>query len=245
MGRPLPWRACRLWVCICAAGGLSVGFPSAAGADLYLVFDRPKAHPGDHVQALYADNTGRPYPVSPIHGVRVYFVPMTHAKAARHQRPTGLPSDPLWVPLGRLDHRTRGPIRIRFVIPNVRPGTYTIGFWCRQCAPPQGATFTSAYPGTAWTNTKYSKVLRVVRPRSPTKGAVASDGGTDRLLLFGAIAAGAIVMLTLSRHRHRTGRRASFAAKRTSTTKRPSSALKEGRCPLFSSAVFDPSITRA
>jgi hypothetical protein len=177
MDRPLAWRACRLWVCICAAAGLSVGFPSAAGADLSLVFDRPVAHPGDHVEALYADKTGRPYPVAPVHGVRVYLVSMTRAKSGLHQRPTGLPHDPLWVPLGPLRHDASGMIRLRFTVPDVQRGDYTIGFWCRKCAPPQGATFTSAYPGTRWRNASFSKVLRIYRRPTP---AVLSPSGTSR-----------------------------------------------------------------
>jgi hypothetical protein len=129
---------------------------------------------------------------------------MTHAKSARHQRPTGLPHDPYWVPLGYLGHRTRGPIRIRFVIPSVRPGDYTIGFWCRRCAPPEGATFTSAYPGTAWTNTRFSKVIRVVRTQPATKRALCpSNDGRNRLAVFGAIGALGLVVLTLLRWRHR------------------------------------------
>ena len=177
MSRLLASRTHRLWVCICAAAGLGVGFPSAAAADLYLVFDQPAAHPGDHVEALYADKTGRPYPVPPVHGVRVYFVSMTRAKSGLHQRPTGLPHDPLWIPLGPLRHDRSGMIRLRFTVPDVRPGDYTIGFWCRKCAPPKGATFTSARPGTRWRNASFSKVLRIYRRSTP---AARSRSGTSR-----------------------------------------------------------------
>jgi hypothetical protein len=177
MGRVLVSRTRRLWVYTCVAAGLSVGFPSPAVADLYLVFDRPAARPGDHIEAVYADNTGRPYTVPPIHGVRVYFVPMTRAKSGLHQRPTGLPHDPLWVPLGRLRHEASGMIRLHITIPDVQPGDYTIGFWCRKCAPPQGANFTSAYPGTRWRNASFLKVLRIYRNPTP---AVVSPSGTSR-----------------------------------------------------------------
>ena len=133
----------------------------AARADLVLVFANPVAHPGVGIEAVTADRSGRPEVIPALRGIRVYFVPMTAARSPRHQRPTGVPTDPRWIPLGRLAHRRSGVIHFRFTVPDIRAGDYTLGFWCRKCAPPRGATFTAAYPGTEWTGNAFSKVIRV------------------------------------------------------------------------------------
>ena len=98
----------------------------------------------------------------PVRGVHLYFVPMSHAKSPRHQTGTGPPDDPAWLPLGPLRHTHRGVVRLSFVVPNVAPGSYTIGFWCIPCAPPKGATFTGAYPGHAATGKALTTILRVI-----------------------------------------------------------------------------------
>ena len=159
----------------------------AARGDLGLVFAHPVAHPGAMIEAVTADRTGRPEVIPAIRGIRVYFVPMTAARSPRHQRPTGLTDDPRWIPLGPLGHRQAGVIHFRFTVPDVPPGDYTIGFWCRKCAPPEGATFTDAYPGTEWTDAPFSKVVRVVGPAAPAADR-RGDTGT-RTPLFAALAA--------------------------------------------------------
>lgn len=121
-------------------------WPVAARADLLLVFTRGQAAVGQRVEVVSGDERG-PQPLPSVHGIRLYLVPMTHAKSPLHQTSTGPPRDPSWVPVGRLRHPHAGVFKFSFVIPNVAPGRYTIGFWCIPCAPPKGATFTTAYPG--------------------------------------------------------------------------------------------------
>lgn len=151
-------------VCILSGSGVGLvwlALPSVARADLSLVFGSAAAHPGDRVEVLCAERSGRLVSYPGIRRFRLYLVPMDRAKSGRHQVPSGRPTDPRWIPLGPLRHTSAGVIRFAFVVPAVRPGDYTVGFWCRQCAPPRGATFTSAYPGTRWRDARYSKVLRI------------------------------------------------------------------------------------
>lgn len=143
----------------------------AARADLILVFAHSGAHPGAVIEAVTADPTGRPEVIPALRGIRVYLVPMTAARSPRHQRPTGPPHDPRWIPLGPLGHRRPGVIRFRFTVPDVRPGDYTFGFWCRRCAPPlvrRSRTPTPAPSGRA--------------PRTPRSSASTQDRrtGADR-----------------------------------------------------------------
>jgi hypothetical protein len=42
------------------------------------------------------------------------------------------------------------------------PGDYTIGFWCKPCAPPAGAFFTTAQPGQPWTP-QQRRIVRISR----------------------------------------------------------------------------------
>ena len=160
----------------------------AVRADLVLVFANPVAYPGAVVEAVTADRTGRTEVFPALRGIRVYFVPMTAARSPRHQRPTGLPGDPRWILLRPLAHRRSGVIRFRFTVPDVRPGDYTLGFWCRKCAPPRGATFTAAYPDTEWANTPFSKVLRVLRPAGHPADGAPDVGLATWVLLFAAVA---------------------------------------------------------
>ena len=117
MGRRLASRTSRLLTCTSAAAGLSVAFPFGCERRPLPTLRpalRASRRPG-RSSLRRQDRTA----VSGllVHGVRVYFVPMTHAKSARHQRPTGLPHDPLWLPLGRLQQDTTGVIRLRFAVP--------------------------------------------------------------------------------------------------------------------------------
>jgi hypothetical protein len=172
---------------IVIGGAVWLAGAGIARADLGLVFSRPTAESGAVVEAVSAERSGRLEVFPPIRHVRVYFVPMMHARSPRHQRPTGVPDDPLWIPLGPLRHARSGVIRFRFTVPDVPPGDYTIGFWCRQCAAPKGATFTSAYPGTEWTSVGFAKVIRVVRRRAHAAGA--ATGTSTRVPLTVALAA--------------------------------------------------------
>jgi hypothetical protein len=90
---------------------------------------------------------------------------------------------------------------MRFVLPHVRPGLYTTGFWCVPCAPPEGSTFTSEYPGFtngAIAGHPYSKVLRVLRPNAGPGSA------TPRVAVAAAVVAliaSAVTVAILRRHR--------------------------------------------
>jgi hypothetical protein len=154
-----------------------LAWPVIARADLLLVFNQGHAAVGQRVEAFSGDQRG-PQPLPPVHGIRLYFVPMTHAKSPRHQTSTGPPRDPTWLPLGRMRHPRRGVFKLSFVIPNVPPGRYTIGFWCIPCAPPKGATFTGAYPGRVAIGRPFTKVLRVTRSRRRSDPVVKRSGNT-------------------------------------------------------------------
>jgi hypothetical protein len=147
-------------------GGLAgLVWPSVAAADLVLLFKQGHALPGQRVEAFSGDRRGRPYSWPTVTGVWVYFVPMSHAKSPSRQTPTGPPRDPAWIPLGRLHQDHAGVGRVVFTIPGVRPGSYTLGYWCIPCAPPQGATFTQAYPGHSANDRPYTDILRVDQPK--------------------------------------------------------------------------------
>jgi hypothetical protein len=123
-------------------------------------------------------------------------VPMDRAKSARHQLPSGRPTDPRWIPLGPLHHTSAGVISFGFDVPVVSTGDYALGVWCRQCAPPRGATFTLAYPGTPWRNAQYSKALRIARRERPPPPSSAPAISRSRVALV-AVALGLIGCLGL------------------------------------------------
>jgi hypothetical protein len=100
---------------------------------------------------------------APFSGVRVYLVPMALARSLRVQRPTGPPRNPRIVTLGPLRLTHPAVARLTFVVPRVPPGDYTIGFWCKRCAPPAGAFFTTAQPGERWKQRRPARILRVSR----------------------------------------------------------------------------------
>jgi hypothetical protein len=127
-----------------------------AQADLALWFASARAH---WEQRVRVSSPGR---YAAFSGVRVYLVPTALARSARIQKPTGPPHDRRITPLGpvHLDHSA--VLRIAFRIPRVRPGDYTIGFWCKPCAPPRGSFFTTARPGQRWTPAQH-KIVRISR----------------------------------------------------------------------------------
>jgi hypothetical protein len=146
----------RLGATLIAAIAISLATPGGARADLGLWFASPLAHWGQHVRAL------SPVRYAPFSGVRVYLVPMTLARSSLVQRSTGPPRNRRIIPLGSLELDHPGIARLSFNVPRVRPGDYTIGFWCKPCAPPKGAFFTTGQPGQRWTPTQ-RRILRVRR----------------------------------------------------------------------------------
>jgi hypothetical protein len=125
-------------------------------ADLALWFASPRAHWGQRV------HVSSPSRYAPFSGVRVYLVPMALARSASRQRPTGRPHNPRIISLGPLRLDRPGVARFSFTVPRVRPGDYTIGFWCKPCAPPAGAFFTTARPGQRWTARQH-RIVRISR----------------------------------------------------------------------------------
>src|SRR2546430_2114632 len=134
----------------------ALAIPAGAGADLALWFASPRAHWGQRVRV---SSPGR---YAPFSGVQVYLVPMALAVSGRVQRPTGPPHNRRILPLGPLRLDRPGVARLSFVVPRVAPGDYTTGFWCRPCAPPAGAFFTTAPPGRRWTPNQ-RRILRISR----------------------------------------------------------------------------------
>jgi hypothetical protein len=135
---------------------LAATFPAAALADLALWFTAPRAHWGERVRV---HSPGR---YTPFLGVRAYLVPMALARSARVQRSTGPPHNPRIISLGPIRLRHPAVVRLSFVVPHVRLGDYTIGFWCKPCAPPRGSFFTTARPDQHWTATQ-RRILRITR----------------------------------------------------------------------------------
>jgi hypothetical protein len=149
-------RTAIISITILLALAIGLAMPSAARADLALLFASPRAHWGQRVDVRSPDR------YAPFSGVRVYLVPMALARSARAQRPTGPPRNQRIIPLGplRLDHPDVA--RLSFILPHVPPGDYTMGLWCKPCAPPAGAFFTTAHPGQRWTP-KQRRILRISR----------------------------------------------------------------------------------
>lgn len=173
--------------------------PSVARADLLLVFTRGQAAVGQRVEAVSGDRRG-PQSLPPVRSIRLYLVPMARAKSPKHQTSTGPPTDPTWLPLGRLRHPHPGVYKLSFVIPHVAPGSYTIGFWCVPCAPPRGATFTGAYPGHVATGRPFTKILRVTashtRDRDSRPEASPGDGSSSRATPVIVAVAGLAILLS-------------------------------------------------
>ena len=127
-----------------------------ARADLALWFPSSRAHWDQRV------HVSSPNRYAPFAGVRVFLVPMALARSGRVQRSTGPPHNRRIIPLGRLRLEHLGFAQLWFVVPHVRPGDYTLGFWCKPCAPPAGAFFTTAPPGQPWTPGQH-RIVRINR----------------------------------------------------------------------------------
>jgi hypothetical protein len=173
------------------------GWPELAAADLGLVVKQAKAAPGDRV-LLYSGrrSDGRVVGYPPIKDVEVYFVPLSLAKLQNHLRSRGRPRDARWRPLGPPSQDEHGVIRMWITVPEVPISDYTVGFWCKKCAPPKGDFFTSAFPGQRWSGRPHYTILRVTEPHPPLSEAVpatpTSGSGSDSrvwLLVSGSVGA--------------------------------------------------------
>jgi len=121
------------------------------------LFPSPRA---DWGQRITVSSPSRYVPFS---GVRVYLVPMALARSSRVQRSTGPPRNRRIIPLGPLRLAHPAVARLLFTVPRVPPGDYTIGFWCKPCAPPRGAFFTTAQPHEQWKPKRPARILRIGR----------------------------------------------------------------------------------
>jgi hypothetical protein len=131
---------------------------SSAAAALSFTFDRASARPG---MIFVASEPG--WPSAPA-GLTVYLVPTRLPRVKpdpaggyllRHPPKDGI------VKLSRPRPTRAHRLAIRFRVPPVRPGEYTIGFWCRTCKK-GGDFFASAPWGAAWTGSP-GTVLRITR----------------------------------------------------------------------------------
>src|SRR5919204_6746995 len=165
--------SCVARVLVCAVS-IWLWSSAVAEADMFVVFRAASAHPGEQVEAFSGSSDGRPWRWPRLSGVRLYLVPMAHAKSPRHQRSEGRPRDPAWEPLGRLRQDRNGVARVSFTVPARAAGDYTIGFWCIPCGPPRGAVFTGAYPGTPWRDRPFTKILRII-PSRPSAASRATN----------------------------------------------------------------------
>jgi len=150
--------AIRLVITLLAVA-IALAITGSASADLGLWFSSPRAHWGERVHVA---SPGR---YAAFSGVRVYLVPMALARSSLVQRPTGPPHNRRIIMLGSLRLADPAVARLSFIVPHVRPGDYTLGFWCKPCAPPAGAFFTTAPPGQRWTPRQH-RIVRVSRPAS-------------------------------------------------------------------------------
>jgi hypothetical protein len=170
-------------------------FPAAVQADLYTVFDRDSAQPGQRVEVrTQGIVTGTPR-------VTVYLVPLRLAKSGAHQTSTGPPSDARWLRIGPLlpaGSQGGQEARISFVLPaTLPPGDYTIGFWCRPCAPPKGATFTSARPGQRWSQDAHlQKIIRVLPLAPATQSEPSASASASSRLWLAALGIGGLVAVS-------------------------------------------------
>ena len=154
--RPMRQRTVIFSIGVLVAFTIEFAIPSSAAADLALWFALPRAHWGQRIQVH------SPERYAPFSGVRVYLVPIALARSARVQRPTGPPHHRRIILLGPLHLDSPGVASLSFTVPHVPPGDYTMGFWCRPCAPPTGAFFTTAQPGQQWAP-KQRRILRISR----------------------------------------------------------------------------------
>jgi hypothetical protein len=193
-------RTLRSLVLILLVFTVFAGCPELAAADLGLVFKQAKAAPGDRV-LLYSGlrSTGRANAYPPIRGVEVYFVPLSLAKRQTNLRSRGRPRDARWLPLGPPRQDEHGVIRMWITVPQVPNGDYTVGFWCKKCALPEGDFFTSAFPGQRWSGRPHYTILRVKEPRPPLSEAApatptSGSGSASRVWLLALGGVGALAL---------------------------------------------------
>jgi hypothetical protein len=131
---------------------------TAAAVALAFSFDRASARVGTTVAASQPGWNGAP------DGVVAYLVPTRIPGVHPDQAGSYLlpaPPERGVVRLGKPRLTPSHRLAIRFRVPRVAPGDYTIAFWCATCAP-GGDFFASAPWGARWTGAA-GLVLRVRR----------------------------------------------------------------------------------
>jgi hypothetical protein len=128
--------------CVAASlAGLALVFAPVAGAKDGLLFDRHTAHVGDRI-------TLSTHWINHRDGVIVYLMPLAaspkwwptyQAYAPAYGKPPSLRAA---IRLGHIQPWGSGGGRLRFRVPQVAPGRYVLGFWCRPC----DTHWTSALP---------------------------------------------------------------------------------------------------
>ena len=131
---------------VLAAAAVALFVPVAAQAALSFRFDRAQARTGELVHAFQSDAEGHPAPAwQELDGVTLY---LASVKNLSHR-----------VRLGEMGTDTSGVWSVDFRVPRVRPGLYTIAFFCAPCG---NTYFASVDARERWTP-KPSGVLKVRR----------------------------------------------------------------------------------
>jgi hypothetical protein len=131
---------------VLAAVAVALLVPLAAEAALSFAFDRAQARPGQHVHAYQADVDGNPAPAwGQLDGVTLYLARVDNFSRRVRLGPMGIDEHGVW--------------SIDFRVPKVKPGLFTIAFFCRPCG---NTFFPSTYLGSSWTG-KPGRVLKVRR----------------------------------------------------------------------------------
>jgi hypothetical protein len=133
---------------------------SSSQAALSFIFNRASARPGMTVVALQA-----PGYLPSSKGIVAYLIP-TRLPGVTPDSGRGYilfhPPTRHAVKLGDARRIAGQRIGVRFRVPRVTPGDYTIGLWCSTCSHGHGDFFASALWGEPWTGAP-GRVLRITR----------------------------------------------------------------------------------
>ena len=160
MGSPWRFRGILVAAVLVAAELVTLVVVPDSQASLFFLFNRASARPGMTVLA-FQDPAYVPSPK----GIVVYLIP-TRLPGVSPNAAGGYilfhPPTHDVVKLGNARRLPGSTIGIRFRVPRVRPGNYTIGLWCSACYKGHGDFFPSAPWGEKWTGAP-GDVLRVTR----------------------------------------------------------------------------------
>jgi hypothetical protein len=132
---------------VIATAVVALASPATAQAALSFSFDRAQARPGQVVRAFQTDSDGNASPAWGNFDAASVTIYLVRVRAPYDWR----------LKLGPMSTNAEGVWTISFRTPRIRPGLYTIAFFCRPCG---NTFFPSTLPGTPWTP-KPSRVLKV------------------------------------------------------------------------------------